>query len=44
MKEVVAASEWILQTRDEQLFAEWLRRVRSEGESATLKWVNAQKK
>ena len=44
VKEVVAASEWILQTRDEQLFAEWLRRVRSEGESATLKWVNAQKK
>ena len=44
VKDVTAASEWVLRSRDEQIFAEWLRRVRSDGESAALSWVRAQKK
>lgn len=44
VKEVTAASEWVMQSRDEQLFAEWLRRVRNDGESAALNWVKAQRK
>lgn len=44
VKEVTAATDWILQSRDEQLFAEWLRRVRTDGETAALNWVKAQKK
>jgi len=44
VKEVTAASEWVLQSRDEQLFAEWLRRVRNDGESSALNCVKSQKK
>ena len=44
VKEVTAASDWVLKSRDEQLFAEWLRRVRTDGEAAALSWVKAQKK
>lgn len=44
VKEVTAASEWIIQSRDEQLFAEWLRRVRHDGESAALLWIQTRKK
>ena len=44
VREAAAASDWVMQTRDEQLFAEWLRRFRNEGESGTLNWVNARRK
>ena len=44
VREAAAATDWVMQTRDEQLFAEWLRRFRNEGESGTLNWVNARRK
>ncbi len=44
VKEVTATSDRILQLRDEQVFAEWLRRVRNDGEAAAFIWMKQQKK
>ena len=44
VKEVVATSEWLMQTRDEQLLAEYLRRLRNEGELPASNWLKTQKK
>ncbi len=44
VKDVAKNAEWIMKSQDEQLVAEWLRRVREESEVAALRWVNAQRK
>lgn len=43
-REMTANSVWIMNSRDEQLLSEWLRKVRSESESAALEWVKSQRK
>jgi hypothetical protein len=44
VKEVAANSEWVMKSRDEQLLAEWLRRVREESEVGALRWLNTRRK
>lgn len=36
--------EWLIQSQDEQLLAEYLRRNRSDGEQSALTWLKTQKK
>ena len=36
--------EWLIQSQDEELLAEYLRRNRSDGEFSALTWLKAQKK
>ena len=42
--ELTAGLEWILQSQDEQLLAEYLRRNRTDGELSALTWLKAQRK
>lgn len=44
VKDLVAASKWLYESNDEKLFAEYYRRLRSDGEFAALTWLKTQKK
>ena len=44
VKDLVAASLWLYQSQDEQLFAEYYRRLRSDSEFAALTWLKTQQK
>jgi hypothetical protein len=44
VKELVATSDWLYRSEDEQLLAEYLRRNREDGELSALTWLKTQKK
>ena len=44
VKDLTADFDWIIQSRNEPLLSEYLRRNRSDGELSALTWLKAQKK
>ena len=44
VKELTAGLEWVMQSQNEPLLAEYLRRNRTEGELSALTWLKAQRK
>ena len=44
VKDLTGGWEWVVQSQDEELLAEYLRRNRSDGEYSALTWLKAQKK
>ena len=44
VKEITAGFEWVIQTQDEAVLSEYLRRMRNDGESAAFGWLKTQKK
>ena len=44
VRDLTAAADWLYRSRDEQLFAEYLRRNRSDGELSALTWLKTQRK
>lgn len=43
-KEIAAGLEWMIENQKEETLSEYVRRMRSEGESAAFAWLKAQKK